>query len=92
MGRIGTVRFTVADFRYSILLRRGCGVIAMGGQRILYFMLEMCRLRDMKNILVLVRLQHSVHHLTYSYDILQLQTLYEYFCFLPVTNMATLLT
>ena len=44
----------------------------------------------MKNILMLVLLQHSVHHLTYPYDILHLQTLYEYFSFLPVTNMATL--
>jgi hypothetical protein len=54
------------------------------------FVLEMRRLRDMKNMLLLVRLQHSVHHLTCSCDILHLQTLNEYFCFLPVTNMATL--
>jgi predicted component of viral defense system (DUF524 family) len=40
----------------------------------------------MENILLLVRLQYSVHHLTYSYDNLRLQTLYEYFYFLPVTK------
>jgi hypothetical protein len=90
MGRIDTVRFTVTDIRYSIRLRRGCGVIATGGGKILYFIFEKRRLSDMKNILLLVRLQHSVHHLTYSCDILHLQTLYEYFCFLPVTIMATL--
>jgi hypothetical protein len=40
----------------------------------------------MKNILLLVRLQHSVQHLTYSYDILDLQTLYEYLCFMFLTS------